>query len=234
MINNKRFVYKIYRQKTIKRIENKLKLLGNNAKINSLTFLNTRAIISLIIFALLLTYTKPGYLIAPIFTILFYIFSEKFFLNYPIKKRSKKLESEAIFFFEVLNLTLESNRNLKKALELTSKNIDSELSEEFKKTLAESKMGKSFNESLKNMKERIPSDIINNIILNLTEAGIFGNSITVTLNNQLDYLREKEILDIKGEIAKLPTKISVISVLFFIPIMLLIILSPIILELLSK
>ena len=77
---------------------------------------------------------------------------------------------------------------------------------------------------------RIPSDTINNVILNITQSSIFGNSILESLNNQLDYLKEKRLLEIKAEITKLPTKISVISVLFFIPIMLLIILAPVLLE----
>ena len=91
-------------------------------------------------------------------------------------------------------------------------------------------MGKSFTESLEDMKERIPSDAINNIILSLTESSIFGNNITATLRNQLDYLRETKLLETKAEITKLPTKISVISVIFFLPIMLLIILSPVLVE----
>ncbi len=234
MKRKRHFAYKIYREKTIKRIDNKIKLLGSNHPLDTVTFLNIRFILSTISFILLLIYSKPGYLIAPIISGLFYICYEKIVFDYPIKKRAKKLETEAIFFFEVLSLTLESSRNLKSALDLTCNNIDNELSSEFKKTLKEIKLGKSFTESLSVMKERIPSDTINNIILNLTESSVFGNSITESLTNQLDYLREKQVLEIKAEIAKLPTKISVISVIFFIPIMLLIILSPVILEFLSK
>lgn len=55
-----------------------------------------------------------------------------------------------------------------------------------------------------------------------------------SLNNQLDFLRDKQLLEIKEEIAKLPTKISVISVIFFIPIMLLVILAPVILTFIFK
>ena len=171
---------------------------------------------------------------APIFTILFYLASERIVLDYQIKRRIKKLEDEAIFFFEVLGLTLESGRNLKAALDMTSKNIESELSSEFKKTLGEIKLGKSLTESLNSMKERIPSDTINNIILSLMQSSIYGSSITESLSNQLEYLREKQLLEVKAEITKLPTKISVISVVFFIPIMLLVILSPVIVEFFSK
>ena len=230
MQKDRHCAYKLYPEKTIKRIDSKVKLVGVEEEMDAFTFLNVRFGTSILLFLLILFLFDYGYILAPISTIFFYYGSEKFALDLKIKKRAKKLEDEAIFFFEILCLTLESNKHLKGSLELTSQNIEGELSNEFKKTLSYLKLGKSFTESLIMMKERIPSDSINNMLLNLTESSVFGNNITETLNNQLDYLREKKLLGIKAEINKLPTKISVLSVLFFIPIMLLIILSPVLLD----
>jgi len=50
----------------------------------------------------------------------------------------------------------------------------------------------------------------------------------------MEYLRNKQMLDVRAEIAKLPTKVSVISVLFFVPIMLLIILAPVLIHYITK
>ena len=80
------------------------------------------------------------------------------------------------------------------------------------------------------MQERIPSDTINNIILSLTESNLYGNSIIQNLYNQIDFLREKRKMEVKGRISKVPVLISVISVFFFIPLLLLLILGPILLE----
>ena len=228
-----RFIYKTFRRKSIQKIEKKMKLLGINYEWNAYSFLTLRLILALLIFILLFIFSKYNFLVAPILTVIFYHFFEKWILDYQIKKRAKKLENEAIFFFQIVNLTLESSRNLKYAVEITSNNIESELSDEFKKTYAEMKLGKSFNEALKDMKERIPSDSINSIILNLTEASIFGNNIINTINNQIEYLQDKKLLEVKEVINKLPTKISILSVLFFIPIMLLIILAPVIIKYLT-
>ena len=63
---------------------------------------------------------------------------------------------------------------------------------------------------------------------------IFGNNIVDSLYNQVDYLREKKLLDVKATIGKMPVKISVISVIFFVPLMMLIILSPIVINLFLK
>lgn len=234
MKKKKSFVYKIYRKKTIQRIDSKIKLLGVSCKYKTEDLLTARLLFSLLLFFLLFFLTKNGYFLAPVLTILFSILSEKIVLDYQIQKRGQKLEKEAIFFFEVLGLTLESGRNLKTALDMTSKNIDSELSLEFRKTLSDVKLGKSFVDSLKDMKYSIPSEPIHNILLSLIQANVYGSNIVDSLHNQLDYLREKRLFDIKAEITKLPTKISVLSVLFFIPILLLVILSPVIVEFFSR
>ena len=218
---------KIYPKRTIERVEAKIQLLGVSNHYNLFMILNFRVLISLILFIVLLIVSQIGYILAPVVAILFYYLSEKVLLDYPIKKRAKKLEKEALFFFEILLLTLESGRNLGHALSLTTANIDSELSDEFKQTLAEMKLGKSLNEALNDMKKRIPSEAINNAILNMVESNIFGNSILTSLTNQIDFLREKQMLDVKAEINKLPTKVSILSVVFFVPIMLLIILVPV-------
>ena len=148
------------------------------------------------------------------------------FLDTFIQKRIKKLDREALTFFEILTLTLESGRDLEKALEITVLNVNSELSEEFKKTLFEVKFGKSLLEALNDTKKRIPSETINNIILNITQTNIFGNKIIDTMYSQIEFLRDKQVLSIREQINKLPNKISIISVLFIVPIILLIVLGP--------
>ena len=166
-MEQKSLVRRIYSEKTIQKIEKKIKLLGLNCHYKAIDLLNYRLLISLAMFFILIAFNKNGYILAPIFVVLFHYLSEYFVLDYPIKKREKKLEEEAIFFFEVLSLTLESGRNLTLSLQITSKNIDSELSKEFRKSLQEMSLGKTFAEAITDMKQRIPSDTINNALLNI-------------------------------------------------------------------
>ena len=221
---------KIYPKRTLDRVDKKVKLMGVNSHVKALTILNLRVFISLLLFIIILLVSNMGYILAPVIAILFYYLSEKLLLDYPIKRRARKLEKESLFFFEILLLTLESGRSLGHALNLTTQNIDSEISSEFKETLLQVKLGKSLNEALNDMKMRIPSDTINNAILNMVESNMFGSDIVVSMTNQIDYLRQKQLLDVKAEINKLATKVSIISVLFFVPIMLLIILAPVLID----
>lgn len=225
-MNNK--VYsKIYRKKTLNRISKKCKLLGVNNKLNPIKFMNYRVIITILVFVTFLLFNSKGYIYAPILSLITY-FGAEYYLDYKVKKRSEKLNYEAIFFLQVLVLTLESGKNLQGGISLTCRSIDSEISDEFKKTLNEIKLGKSLIESLESMKERIPSEEINTVLLNITQSTIFGNNIIDSLNNQIEYLRDKKLLNIKAKINKMPMKISVISVVFIIPIVLLLVLGPVI------
>ncbi len=221
---------KIYREETINNMQAKIDLLGYRDSYDAVDFLNIRVFTSLTLFFVLIYLFDSGYLLAPICTFLYYVFLPKFTIDRKISRRREKLDSEAMYFFEVLTLSLESGRSLKNALEVTSKNIDSELSIEVRKALDDMKYGKTLNEALEDLKKRIPSDTINNIILNAQQSNIFGNSIIETMYNQIDYIRDKKIMETKAKISKIPIKVSVISVIFFIPLMLLMILAPVLID----
>ena len=225
--------YKIYSEDIVNKYQKKIDLLGYKDSYSAIIFLNVRLVSSILLFFVLLYFLKYGYIIAPIATFLYFLILPKFVIDKKVEKRAEKLDNEAMYFFEVLTLSLETGRNLKTALEITARNIDSELSDEFKKALDEVKYGKSLNEALDSLKTRIPSDTINNIILNISQSNIFGNSIIETMYNQIDYIRDRQIMRTKARINKIPLKVSVVSVIFFIPLLLLLILSPVIIDYLS-
>jgi len=232
-MKNKNIITKIYRESEVKRVNEKIMML-NNYPLNEIKFLNIRLITSLIIFFITLLIFKTGYILSPIIALVYYYLFEYIFLDTFIQNRIKKLDREALTFFEILTLTLESGRDLEKALEITVLNVNSELSEEFKKTLFEVKFGKSLLEALNDTKKRIPSETINNIILNITQTNIFGNKIIDTMYSQIEFLRDKQVLSIREQINKLPNKISIISVIFIVPIILLIVLGPFLITFLNR
>lgn len=223
-------IRKIYREQDLKRIQMQIDMLGGKSKFDAITFINLQLLSSLIVFLLVLYQAKHAYIFAPIVTLVWYYAYYYFILSRPLKERIRKLDHEALYFFEILTLTLESGRNLENSLEVTVANVHSELSDEFRRSLLEVHFGKSLLEALEDMKKRIPSETINNIILNITQTNIFGNSILDTMYNQIAFLRDKQILEIKGQINKIPNKISIISVLFVVPLILILILGPFILN----
>ena len=233
MENRDRLAYKLYRQKELEDISNKLVSLGNDTKFNLVTFCNTRLLTTTIAFIVTMFITKNGYIYAPFVAVGYYYLFYYVFITNKIKKRTIKLDYEALNFFEVLTLTLASGRNLEQALRVTCDNVESEISTEFKRALLEMNFGKSLIESLESMKKRIPSETINNIILNIIQTNQFGNSILDTMYNQINFLREKQILEIKGQINKIPNKVSILSVIFIVPLIMLLVLGPYLIELIG-
>lgn len=224
-------IKKIYGHDYVEKIQSKINMLGSNRKIvfNSYEYLTLRLATTILLIIFMFIFNSKYYMI-PFITIIYYIMFSHIMIDIPLNKRIKKLDREALTFFEVLTLTLESGRNLENALEITVMNVDGELSDEFKACLYEIKFGKTLMEALETLSRRMPSDVINNIILNILETKEFGNSIVSVMNNNVEYLRDKQILEIKSEINKIPNKVSIISVLFIIPLILLIILGPVIIE----
>jgi len=223
-------VKRIYPKVILDKYIAKKNMMGQNGKINIYFYLNVKLILIFLLFIMLLLFLKHGYILAPLLSLVFYFLLDYIYLDSKIKKRSKVLEKEAIFFFEVLILTIQSEKNLQTCLKITTDAIDSNLSLEFKYLLKEVRLGKTLNEALLDLKKYIPSKNVTKIILSLIEANSYGNSITDTLENQIEYLTDKRILEIKGQINKLPTKISIVSVLIIVPLILLLILGPVLIN----
>ena len=230
MKNN--LVSSIYTKKTISRVNKKNHLLGISYIYDINSLLLSHLIISIFVFIISLI-IKKDLIISMLITIIYFVLAEYLFFDLRLMKRGKLLEKEASFYFQILSLTLEAGNNLKGAIELTSRTIDNTLSREFRRVIEDVELGKSLTEALNDLKLRIPSDTVNNIILNLLESNVYGNNMIESLNNQLDYLNDKILLETKAKINKMSIKISIASVLIFVPLILIIILGPIIINLIN-
>lgn len=229
-MNKEDLINKLYNRKYINKQKSKVKLLGTGNKTDVYNLILLRLFTSILFFVIVLYIFDYGYIVAPVATIIYYYLFNIITLDNKIRKRTVLIEREAMHFFEVLTLSLETGRNLVEAIDVTTANVNGVLSNEFKEAVREVSFGKSLNEALNDMQLRIPSETVNNIILSLTESNLYGNSIIKNLYNQIDFLREKRKMEVKGKISRVPILISVISVFFFIPLVLLLIIGPILLD----
>lgn len=227
-------VKKLFSTKLVERFKKKSKLLGvkNKVSYESVLVLYFFVVVGSALLSILLFYKKL-YLIILVPAFVSFAF-EYLYFDVRINSRKDRLNKDALFFFQILSLALTSGNNLKEAIELTTSSSNSELSLEFKKVISDINVGSTLDEALNDLRERIPSDVINNTILNLTEANIYGSNMIESLNTQLKYLNDKLLLDVRRRINQMPIKISIVSVLLFIPIVLLIILGPLVLKLIAS
>lgn len=225
-------VTNLYTTKFLKRLEREVNQLDPKHQFNIKRFLNLQFFGGLAIIILGLTME-----LSPLFSLIIALIYG-YMLYYigvlkPLKTRTTRLERDAIIFFETLALSLQSGANLEMALSVSVDNTTSQLSSEFKRALMDIKFGKTLEEALIDMTSRIPSSIINNTIINIHQSLKLGSSITDNLYEQINYLQEVEIANIKKLANTIPTKISIVSVILFIPLVLLLILSPVLLSLIK-
>lgn len=224
---------KLFSNKTISRFKKKSMALGIKNKSSYVSDLSLYLLVIIIAFVVSIMFCYHRFYLIILLPIGAALLFEFLYYDVRLAKRRALLNKQALFFFQILSLTLESGNNLKGAIELTTSSISNDLSDEFKKALSDMKMGSTMNEALLDLEKRIPSEVITNIILNLTESNVYGSDMIKSLNTQIDYLNNKLVLSVREQINKMPIKISVVSVLLFIPIILLIILSPLIIELIG-
>ncbi len=100
MKGNNSFIRRIYRESDIKRINQDIKMLGDNAKITAVSFMNIRLVTSIILFILILYNFPLGYIFAPLLTIVYYYLIYFIMIEVPLRRRTRKLDREALQFFE--------------------------------------------------------------------------------------------------------------------------------------
>ncbi len=226
-----RLARKLYRYETISKYQKKAKLLGyQDVDTVVFSFLNTRLLLSILLFIFFSIVTDWNYIVALLITFFFAFVFTYYVFNYRLSKRARKLEKEAIAFFEVFTLSLESGKNLIQSFKLTTEHIHSGLSSEIANSVREVEYGKSFHDAFTDLRKRLPSDTVQNVILNLVEAYRSGGDIISTLRKQIDFIQNKRVMDLKTQINQIPIKISVVSVFLLIPLVLLLILAPVILQ----
>ncbi len=223
---------KIYLPKTIKELNKKIELLDlKNYDIYS--FLNKRLIGCIIIFLVILLFIPYGFILGPIATIVYYYLTSYICFDYPLKIRVQNLNNNAIYFLEILILSLDSETSLINAIKKSSEVLDNDLSLEFQKVVKEVELGKDLTQSLKDMQKRMPSAMIKTIILNLINAYNLGSDIKTSLINELDYLKEQELLNSKERLTILPMFVKIMSFLFIILVSALIIIPPILIRMIQ-
>lgn len=229
-MKNGRIENKLYRTDVIEKYHQKCLFLGEGRSISVYSFLNVRLLSTILIFLFVLVIDYRQFVVGLFLAGIYYYSFSKFYFDCRIEKRRRQLEKEAISFFEILMLSLEAGRNLTDSLILSIHSLDCCLSTEFNTALKEVEYGKSLGEALDDLKQRIPSPTIQNMILGLQQSNSYGNNMVKTIHQQIEYIREMRIMEAKERINKMPIQISVVSVVLFVPIILLLILSPAIVQ----
>lgn len=208
----------LYRKKTVKRINDKLKLI--NSRHSVLFFLNVKLFLSLITLIFLVALFDVGLVLGPLFAIIIYYYFEYLFLDLKILKKQKELDKNSITFFEILLLKLEKE-SLLEALRDVSNNMETEIALLFRQVVKEVDMGKNLYSSLFSLKQRVPSREIKKIISSLQNSN--KEILKKDFQEQLEVLKNKDKLQEDYNISFIPVKMNLITIFFIVITILLVI-----------
>ncbi len=224
----------LFSDEALVKLDSQLIKAGRPSDLTVSKYILLQAVVVTISYFVALFTVPLGYVIGIFLAFVIYNILHYLIIIRMTKLRKERIENETLYFFEVLSLSLESGVGFEQGLNVTCERVPGELANEFRQMLFEKSVGKSLTDAMNSMRERLPSEVIDNIIISLVQSIRMGTSVVTTLHNQVNYLRDARFMLAREKAGKLPNKMSSIAVLFLLPSLLIILGGPIILSLINS
>jgi tight adherence protein C len=147
-------------------------------------------------------------------------------LNRAIDDRRKEMERSLPDIIDLLVISVEAGLGFEAAMGRVVQNVPGELSKEFSRTLAETRVGVSRHDALRGMSERTDVDDLNSFILSLIQADQFGVSISRMLRVQAEEMRVRRRQRIQEKAFAAPVKMIFPMLFCIFPSIFIVILGP--------
>lgn len=201
-------------------LKNKLKYIGID---NVNAFILVRVLSSLAVFIVLMILSPYQFVIAPIFTILYYLLFGYILVDWKLKEVTLSYEYDSMEFFDAFLLFLKDGKPIKEALTKTCKVVFNDLSR-----LVQDKMGHKHNtveEIINEIIDSMPSNYVSNMFLEVKEAYVNGNHLGDSIGMQLDFIKDKYNRNTVNYYRYIPVRIGVLCVIAMIFMVLVLVIS---------
>jgi tight adherence protein C len=147
-------------------------------------------------------------------------------LSRAIDDRRKTMERQLPDIIDLLVISVEAGLGFEAAMGRVVQNVPGDLSDEFKRTLSETRVGVSRHDAFRNMAERTDVDDLNSFILSLIQADQFGVSIARMLRVQAEEMRVRRRQRIQEKAFAAPVKMIFPMLFCIFPSIFIVILGP--------
>ncbi len=155
----------------------------------------------------------------------------RIYLGHLIKKRQKNIEFELPYIIDLLSLAIESGLDLTGGIaKVVEKSRNTDIIVEFKMFLADTKVGKSLEEALSEMAERVRVLSFFSFVSSLIQAQRLGAEIGPTLRAQAEQMRYQRMILAEERVNKLPVKLLIPLVFFIFPSISVLLIGPAVLQ----
>lgn len=159
-----------------------------------------------------------------------------FVVSHRIARRQLAIREAFPDALDMLMVCVEAGLGLDAAINRVSREITAAhpiLGEQLELTAIELRVGKSREEALRNLSDRIGIDEITSLVTLLVQSSNLGASIAQALRVHADELRAKRMLRAEEKAHKLPVKLSVPLVFLILPMLIIVIVGPAVIEIIK-
>jgi tight adherence protein C len=217
---------------------NSLKQAGFRAEKHLVTFLALRAIVPLVFAIITFVYTSTVFadsvepnmrILASLIGLVFGFFLPNLGLKNLIAKRQKSIKGAWSDALDLLLICVESGMALEPSFQRVSKEIGSQsvpLAEEMTLTVAELSYLQDRRKALDNLAKRTGLETVRSVVTTLIQSERYGTPLGTALRVLAQENRDNRMALAEKKAAALPPKLTVPMILFFLPIIFVVILGP--------
>ena len=218
----------------------KLRKAGLHLSASNYTFFKTAfsavvIVLSIGIGLILFLYqmVKPALFIV-IGGIVFAVIAPDLYLTTKVKRHQEAIKLQLADTIDLLNVCMEAGLSFDASLVKVAERMDGPLIDELMTVFRQIQLGKNRNDALKSIADASDVKELKTFVSAITQANQLGIPITNVLSAQAEQLRMNKSEEIKEVASKVPTKMTIPTVIFILPAIILIILGPVIFQVIES
>lgn len=156
-------------------------------------------------------------------------FAPKYWVQRRVKARETEITSGFPDALDLMLVCVEAGQSLDQSIIRVAKEIRTgypALSEEFEMVAFEIKAGKDKVRVLRDLSERVGVQDVTSFVTTLIQSATFGTSISEALRVYADEMRDKRVMRAEEKASTLPTKLTLGTMIFCLPPLLVILIGP--------
>jgi tight adherence protein C len=216
----------------------RLRRAGFRTENNLMTYLALRMIIPIVLSILIFVYTSTVYaekvppnmrIVASIIGLIVGFYSPNVMLSNLTTKRQASIKKAWSDALDLLLICVESGMALEPAMQRVAKEIGSQsipLAEEMTLTVAELSFLQDRKKALDNLSKRTGLETVKSVVTSLIQSEKYGTPLGSALRVLAQENRNERMSEAERKAAALPPKLTVPMILFFLPVIFVVILGP--------
>ncbi len=210
----------------------KLRKAGLHISASSFQFFKTAftavmAVISVGIGLVLFSYTNYAILIM-LFGIIVAVLGPDMFLNSKVKSHQNAIKEQLAETIDLMSVCMEAGLSFDASIVKISERMEGPFIDELMTVFRQIQLGRNRNEALKSLADSSDVKELKTFVSAIIQASQLGIPVTNVLKAQSEQLRMNKREEIKELAAKVPTKMTLPTVIFILPAIMCVILGPVV------